>query len=85
MKISFVRGAYLNNFEGQNYDLPIVGYSSLYPLDVHVLFPVVKLPSLADVQRIPFLEKPIKFFANRTIGDSPVSYTHLTLPTKRIV
>ena len=74
MKISFVRGAYLNNFEGQNYNLPIVGYSSLFPLDAQVPFPVVKLASIADLQRISYLEKPIKFLANRTLGDSQILF-----------
>lgn len=75
MRISFIRGAYLNNFEGQNYQLPnskykMTGYSSLMPIDSHVSFPVVKLPSLADIQIVPFLNKPIKYIANRTLGDS---------------
>lgn len=70
MKIAFVRGAYLNNFEGQNYPSGITGYSSLFPIDSHVSFPVVKLFSPADVQRIPFLSQGIKYIANRTLGDS---------------
>jgi len=74
MKISFVRGAYLNNFEGQNYDLPLLGYSSLFPIDAHVPFPIIRMASLADIQRIKLLEKPIKFLANRTIGDSQILF-----------
>ena len=74
MKISFVRGAYLNNFEGQNYALPITGYSSLFPLDTNVPFPLVKLPSIADLQKIAFLNKPIKYIANRTLGDSQILF-----------
>lgn len=74
MKISFIRGAYLNNFEGQNYDLPLTGYSSLFPLDANVPFPLVKLPSIADLQKIPFLRKPIKYIANRTLGDSQILF-----------
>jgi len=74
MKISFIRGAYLNNFEGQNYELPITGYSSLFPLDTQVPFPIVKLFSIADLQRIPYLEKPIKYIANRTWGDSQILF-----------
>ncbi len=70
MKLSFVRGAYLNNYEGQNYNLPLNGYSSLFPLSSSVPFPVTKLPSLADLQMIPFLRKPIKYICNRTLGDS---------------
>ena len=74
MKISFIRGAYLNNFEGQNYDLPLTGYSSLFPLDANVPFPLVKLPSIADLQKIPLLNKPIKYIANRTLGDSQILF-----------
>ncbi|MFH0772823.1 MAG: glycosyltransferase family 4 protein [bacterium] len=72
MKISFIRGAYLNNFEGQNYPSGITGYSSLIPIDSHVSFPVIKLPSLADLQTISFLNKPIKYITNRTLGDSQI-------------
>lgn len=74
MKISFVRGAYLNNFEGQNFDLPLTGYSSLFPLDGRVPFPLVKLASIADLQKIPLLDKPIKYIANRTLGDSQILF-----------
>jgi glycosyltransferase involved in cell wall biosynthesis len=74
MKISFIRGAYLNNFEGQNYDLPMKGYSSLFPLDSHVPFEVTKLFSLADLQRIPPFSKPIKYIANRTLGDAQILF-----------
>ena len=74
MKISFVRGAYLNNFEGQNYDLPITGFSSLFPIDDQVPFPLVKLPSLADLQKMPFLTKATKYIMNRTLGDSQILF-----------
>jgi len=74
MKISFVRGAYLNNFEGQNYNFPLTGYSSLFPLDDCVSFPLVKLPSISDLQKISFLDKPIKYLANRTLGDSQILF-----------
>jgi len=74
MKISFVRGAYLNNFEGQNFDLHVTGYSSLFPLDSNVPFPIVKLPSIADLQKIPLFDKPIKYIANRTLGDSQILF-----------
>jgi glycosyltransferase involved in cell wall biosynthesis len=70
MKIAFVRGAYLNNFEGQNYPSGITGYSSLFPIDSRVSFPVVKLFSPADLQKIPFLSQGIKYITNRTLGDS---------------
>lgn len=74
MQISFIRGAYLNNFEGQNYDLPIHGYSSFCPIDFHVPFSVTKLPSIADLQKISFLNKPIKYITNRTMGDSQILF-----------
>lgn len=74
MKISLIRGAFLNNFEGQNYDLPLTGYSSLFPLDSHVPFPLIRLLSIADLQKIPFLNLPIKYFTNRTLGDSQVLF-----------
>lgn len=74
MKISFVRGAYLNNFEGQNYPSEIIGYSSQFPIDAHVPFPVIRLFSLADIQKIPFLTLPVKYLANRTLGDSQILY-----------
>ena len=78
MNIAFIRGAYLNNFEGQSYHfdaypaIHITGYSSLYPLDAQVPFSVVKLPSIADIQSISFLNKSIKYIANRTLGDSQI-------------
>jgi glycosyltransferase involved in cell wall biosynthesis len=75
MKIAFIRGAYLNNFEGQNFDFTseksfdFRGYSSLFPLDVSVSFSLTRLPSIAD---IPLLQKLIRFIANRTLGDTQV-------------
>lgn len=74
MKISFIRGAYLNNFEGQNFPSNITGYSSLFPIDSHVQFPVTKLLSIADLQRLSVLDKLIKYVANRTLGDSQVLF-----------
>lgn len=74
MKISFVRGAYLNNFEGQNYGKSLTGYSSLFPLDDNVSFPLVKLPSIADLQKIPLLNKPLKYITNRIWGDSQILF-----------
>ncbi len=68
IKVAFVRGKYLNNFEGQNYlfddNIKITGISSLFPLHKVFPFPVTKFLSPADVN-LPF----IKFLANRTIGD----------------
>lgn len=79
IKVAWMRGRYLNNFEGQNYSffskkIKITGISSLSPLDEKVNFPVIKLPSLSDLQRYSFLDKPIKFLANRIIGDSQILF-----------
>lgn len=68
MKIAFVRGAYLNNFEGQNFSgLPktvkLTGISSKRPLHSVFPFPVRKLLSLTDFG-VP------NWLANRTIGDN---------------
>jgi glycosyltransferase involved in cell wall biosynthesis len=74
MKTSFVRGAYLNNFEGQNFPPSIIGYSSLFPIDSRVPFPVIRLICPADLQRISVLNTPIKYIANRTWGDVQVLF-----------
>jgi len=80
MNVAFVRGAYLNNFEGQSYDMHsnpdvvLTGYASLFPLDLSVSFPVVRLPSIADLQTIPLMRRPIKYVANRTLGDAQILY-----------
>lgn len=77
MNISFIRGAYLNNFEGQNFDFTrqksfdFRGYSSLFPLDQHVPFSLMKLPSPAD---IPLVQKAVRFVANRTLGDAQLLF-----------
>lgn len=80
MNVSFIRGAYLNNFEGQNYNFDtdssfkFTGYSSLIPIDSNVPFPFVRLASIADLQKIPLLNIIIRVIANRTIGDSQVLF-----------
>ncbi len=80
MKISFIRGAYLNNFEGQNFDfsnqkdIDFRGYSSLFPIDDKVPFPVIRLFSLADLQTIPVLADVVRYVANRTLGDSQILF-----------
>lgn len=79
IKVAWVRGRYLNNFEGQNYSffskkIKITGISSLFPLDEKVNFRLIKLPSFSDLQRYSFLDKPIKFLSNRIIGDSQILF-----------
>jgi len=79
IKVALVRGKYLNNFEGQNYvfnrkKISITAVSSLKPLDYGFPFPVIELPSPADLQDISFLNKPIKFLMNRLIGDAQILF-----------
>src|SRR3990167_6532882 len=76
IKVCFVRGKYLNNFEGQNYlfnpnNILFTAVSSLFPLHRNFPFPVKKLPSLAD---LPFFERGIKYLTNRLVGDSQVLF-----------
>lgn len=69
MKVAFVRGKFINNFESQNYrfdrkKIEVTGFSSLFPIHSRLPFPLVRLPSLAD-----FNSRAVKYIANRTIGD----------------
>lgn len=79
IKVALVRGKYLNNFEGQNFLFPkdkirLTTVSSLQPLQQKFPFPVIKLPSLADLGRGPILQRLIKIIANRTLGDSQILF-----------
>lgn len=72
MKIAFVRGGYLNNFEGQNYTklgkaIKITAISSLSSIHKNFKFPVIKLLSLYDLGLATWI-------ANRTLGDSQVLF-----------
>ena len=74
--VCFVRGKYLNNFEGQNYlfkqnEIKFTAVSSLFPLNRHFPFSVKKLPSLAD---FPFFGREIKYLSNRLLGDLQILY-----------
>lgn len=74
IKVAFVRGKYLNNYEGQNYRfaknrIALSAIASLFPLDAHVNFPLIKLPSLSD-----FDSKFTKIIANRILGDSQILF-----------
>ena len=76
IKVGFIRGKYLNNFEGQNYlfpkrDIQFTAVSSRYPLNNKFPFPVIKLASPLD---IPMFQQGIKFFANRLLGDSQMLF-----------
>lgn len=71
MKISIVRGAFLNPFELQNmYPLKnrhdITVYSSLKPIDSNIDLTLVKLPGLTDIP-LPFYKYPL---LNRAFGDA---------------
>jgi len=79
LKIALVRGKYLNNFEGQNFILNknnfrLSGISSLFPLGKTFLFPVIKVPSLADLQKNEIISRSIKFLSNRILGDSQILF-----------
>lgn len=72
IKACFVRGKYLNNFEGQNYlfdkkDVNLTAVSSLFPINNDFPFPVKKFFSPMD---IPYINPGIKFIGNRIFGDS---------------
>src|SRR3989344_8615059 len=72
IKVCFIRGKYLNNFEGQNYlfnrkDIQFTAVSSLFPLHRRFPFPVQKLTSPVD---LPFFNRGIKYLGNRILGDS---------------
>lgn len=76
IKVCFVRGKYLNNFEGQNYifsqkGIQFTAVSSLFPLNRHFPFPVQRLPSLAD---IPIFKPGVKYLGNRLLGDSQILF-----------
>lgn len=80
MNVSFVRGKYLNNFEGQNYNMSsyksirFTGYASLRPIDENVPFDVVRLPSLADLGFSTHVGRALSYVANRSIGDAQVLF-----------
>lgn len=76
LKVAFVRGKYLNNFEGQNYIFPrkygiqLTGISSLDPVHNNFPFPVIRLPSIVDYLG----GRIVKAVANRLIGDSQILF-----------
>lgn len=76
INIAFVRGQYLNNFEGQNYCfsekiISLVGFSSIKTLHHDFPFSVIHLPSISD-----FLgnARAVKVIANRTLGDAQMLF-----------
>jgi len=85
IQVAWIRGKYLNNFEGQNYDfeegeIEVTGFSSLTPIHINLPFPVVNLFSISDfeefpyVRSIPFFRNAIRFISNRTLGDAQILY-----------
>ena len=75
IKVALVRGKYLNNFEGQNYifnkkEIELTGISSLCPIHGNFPFPLIKLPSLADLGN----SRLLKFVTNRTLGDGQILF-----------
>lgn len=82
LRVAFVRGRYLNNFEGQNYvferdKVALTGISSLESIHEDFPFDVVKLPSIVDLERFGrfgLLEKVIKYSCNRILGDSQILF-----------
>lgn len=76
IKVALVRGKYLNNFEGQNYifkgkAIELVGISSLRPIHTNFAFPIIKLPSFADITGGG---RAVKIISNRAFGDSQVLF-----------
>ncbi len=85
MKVALVRGAFLNNFEGQNFifdqkNISITGFSSLYPIHTTLPFSHIKLPSVSDLGHLPIMKNinlyhsAVKYFSNRTLGDSQILF-----------
>lgn len=85
IKVAFVRGAYLNNFEGQNYifdpkEIQLTAFASKYALHSKFLFAIQSLFSLSDLEHIPFLrdikiyKKAVKYISNRTLGDKQILF-----------
>lgn len=85
LRIAFVRGAYLNNFEAQSYQMDleyfnITGIGSMVPVHYNLPFPVRHLFSPADFGRFPVLSKlpivssGIRYIANRTLGDDQMLF-----------
>ncbi|MFH1827494.1 MAG: glycosyltransferase family 4 protein [bacterium] len=73
INVAFVRGAFLNEYEWQNYDirnkkLSVIPISSNKPLST--IKNSIKQFSLTDISN----SKVVRFIANRTIGDSQILF-----------
>lgn len=75
INVAFVRGAYLNNFEGQNYmfggNIRLHGFSSRKAIHRSFPFPVTRLMSLTD---LPVWDKGLRYVSNRVLGDSQILF-----------
>ena len=82
IRVAIVRGAFLNNFEMQNYnflqeDIKITAFSSKNPIHKEFSFETVKLPSLYVRSKDTYgvsVSQAINFLANRAIGDSQILF-----------
>ena len=83
--IAFVRGAFLNNFEGQNFLLnpkkfSLHAFSSSHPIHTQFSFPVTRLPSISNLDEVPIFNnfglyhKAVKYLSNRSLGDSQILF-----------
>lgn len=80
IRVAWVRGAYLNAFEGQNYifekDIQLTGIASRFPIHMNLPFPVINLSSVSDLQtapvlrRVPLWRQGVQYLGNRALGDT---------------
>ncbi|OGK56307.1 hypothetical protein A3J15_00070 [Candidatus Roizmanbacteria bacterium RIFCSPLOWO2_02_FULL_38_10] len=77
MSILLIRGAFLNRYEGQNYEPlankhNVIGIGSYTSIHDSYKFPVVKLLSPYDLvnKSGDMIGRPLRWFFNRTLGDS---------------
>lgn len=83
INVAWVRGSYLNRYEGQNYEMKgvhVTGVSSRYPIERTMPFPFIRLWSLSDLGAVPligktsYVQNAIKRVANRTLGDRQILF-----------
>lgn len=84
IRVAFVRGAFLNNFEAQNYcfksDIQLTGIGTFTSIHSRLPFPVKKMFSPIDmvrvspIKQIPFSSRIYSFITNRTWGDGQRMY-----------
>ncbi len=79
IRVALVRGRYFNLYEGQNFifdrkQIKLTGFASCLPIHRQAPFPVVQLPSIADLQSHRWLDRIVKAISNRTLGDSHILF-----------